>query len=265
MPEIKNIVKAGLSNVLEAMMFFMTIYQAPISKKIMLAQFGEDFSSRGINTGIDRLCKKGFISKFKDKRNIFIKILSADKLWTGHTALKIKKSKNKWDGHWRLIIYDIPEKLKVEREHLRGVLGLLGFGKIQDSCWASPYDHSDFIYNFCKQRGIVDYVCLYEGKFFAGKDINALINEAWKLSEIKDNYLNIFNDSEELLNKIRMNRIGPKELRDSYVSIYNLFKLTIVSDPFLPQQFLEGWPFKKTEDSLNALAHEIFKAKISND
>ncbi len=43
------------------------------------------------------------------------------------------------DGVWKLIIFDIPEKKRKVRDHLRSRLLALGFKKWQTSIWASPY------------------------------------------------------------------------------------------------------------------------------
>ena len=43
------------------------------------------------------------------------------------------------DGIWKLIIFDIPEKKRKVRDHLRSRLLALGFKKWQTSIWASPY------------------------------------------------------------------------------------------------------------------------------
>ncbi|MBI2113050.1 MAG: hypothetical protein HYT50_00510 [Candidatus Wildermuthbacteria bacterium] len=44
-----------------------------------------------------------------------------------------------WDGKWRLIIFDIPEVLKVKREAFRGKLREFGFYRLQKSIWVFPY------------------------------------------------------------------------------------------------------------------------------
>ena len=118
-----------------------------------------------------------------------------------YTQLKMNKAKEKWDGKWRLIIYDIPEKRKGEREYLRRLLQLLGFGKIQASAWASPYDYSNLIYELCKKRNLLDYICLYEGKFFAGKEIDVLAKKAWDLKNIKGSYQEIVERCEFILDE----------------------------------------------------------------
>ena len=53
--------------------------------------------------------------------------------------LKIVKPK-KWDGRWRILIFDIPSIHKVKREALRGKLKELGLFQLQKSVWICPYN-----------------------------------------------------------------------------------------------------------------------------
>ena len=53
-------------------------------------------------------------------------------------AIKFKKPK-KWDGKWRLVLFDIPEKDRVFRDILRKHLKTLKFRKLQHSVFVSPY------------------------------------------------------------------------------------------------------------------------------
>lgn len=52
--------------------------------------------------------------------------------------LEIKKP-NKWDGIWRIVIFDIPEDEKIARNALRLKLKELGFCKLQKSVFVHPY------------------------------------------------------------------------------------------------------------------------------
>jgi len=45
----------------------------------------------------------------------------------------------KWDGYWRIIVFDIPEKRKRERNILRSFIKRKGFIGIQNSVFISPY------------------------------------------------------------------------------------------------------------------------------
>ncbi|MBI3261304.1 hypothetical protein HYZ64_02985 [Candidatus Berkelbacteria bacterium] len=48
-----------------------------------------------------------------------------------------------WDGRWRLIGFDIPEKYKSARDILREYLQVLGFYQLQKSVWILPYPCRD--------------------------------------------------------------------------------------------------------------------------
>lgn len=51
----------------------------------------------------------------------------------------------KWDGKWRIIIFDIPEKKKSVREEIRRIFVNAGLQKLQDSVWVYPYDCEEII------------------------------------------------------------------------------------------------------------------------
>ncbi|MEK7178530.1 MAG: hypothetical protein AAB721_02660 [Patescibacteria group bacterium] len=83
--------------------------------------------------------------------------------------MTIPKPKN-WDGKWRLIIFDIPEKFQRERRALRIKLDELGFYPLQKSVWLYPYecrDEIDFIVEFFK---ISPYIRIVEATGFDGDD-----------------------------------------------------------------------------------------------
>lgn len=64
--------------------------------------------------------------------------------------MQIKKPQ-KWDGKWRLVFFDIPEKKRKAREALRMKLKDLGFLELQKSVFVHPYeceDEIDFIVEF---------------------------------------------------------------------------------------------------------------------
>ena len=59
-------------------------------------------------------------------------------------GVAIQKPK-RWDGKWRVLIFDISESKKALRNKVRSTLVTLGFVRLQDSVWVHPYDCEDFI------------------------------------------------------------------------------------------------------------------------
>jgi len=47
---------------------------------------------------------------------------------------------SRWDGKWRLYIFDIKEVRRSSRDYLRNCLRRIGFVRLQNSVWVYPYD-----------------------------------------------------------------------------------------------------------------------------
>ena len=57
---------------------------------------------------------------------------------------------NTWDGFWRIIILDLPENRKSEREALRYLLKKANFICIKNTVWISPYPYEHLFTNIKK-------------------------------------------------------------------------------------------------------------------
>lgn len=51
----------------------------------------------------------------------------------------LKSKPAKWDGKYRLVIFDIKENLRFSRDNLRYMLLKFGFVRLQNSVWVYPY------------------------------------------------------------------------------------------------------------------------------
>ncbi len=59
-----------------------------------------------------------------------------------------------WDGKWRIILLDLPEARKAERESLRYLLKKAGFVCLKNSAWISPYPFEHLFENIKKDLGL---------------------------------------------------------------------------------------------------------------
>lgn len=65
-----------------------------------------------------------------------------------------------WDGKWRFVVFDVPEKFRTGRDALRGKIKRLGFYELQKSVFIFPYrcqDEIEFIIEFFGIRKYVRY------------------------------------------------------------------------------------------------------------
>jgi len=59
-----------------------------------------------------------------------------------------------WDGLWRIIILDIPEERKNEREALRYLLKKADFTCVKNTVWISPFPYEHLFTNIKKDLGL---------------------------------------------------------------------------------------------------------------
>lgn len=100
-----------------------------------------------INNIFYRLRKEGCINIQKVNHQIYISLTDDGRKkagWLQIDDLKINKPK-KWDGKWRLAIFDIAQSKLIKREAFRGKLKELGFYQLQKSVWVHPYECDDEI------------------------------------------------------------------------------------------------------------------------
>ena len=73
---------------------------------------------------------------------------------------KIEIPKQKWDGRWRIVVFDIPESRRDARDTLRALLKKMGFYELQKSVFIHPYEcknEIDFVVEFFQLNRNVRY------------------------------------------------------------------------------------------------------------
>ena len=125
------------------------------------------YDKRRIREALKKM-KRRRIIEFRENKNgeTIIKITKKGK----ERVLKYKlqdltiPKPNKWDGLWRIVIFDIPNKKKLARDTLRNKLQNLGFYKIQKSVFVYPYECEDEIEFIKAIFNIQQYVLLIRAK-----------------------------------------------------------------------------------------------------
>jgi DNA-binding transcriptional regulator PaaX len=70
----------------------------------------------------------------------------------------LKTKKEKWDGKWRMVAFDIPERFKRGRDALRHKLKNIGFRELQKSVFVFPYDCQKEMSSLVELFGLKQYV-----------------------------------------------------------------------------------------------------------
>lgn len=72
--------------------------------------------------------------------------------------LKFYSGKMKWDGRWRVLIFDIPEKERYKRDVLRKKMFELGLKKLQESVWIAPHPLPDSFSDYLADLRVRPYL-----------------------------------------------------------------------------------------------------------
>ena len=105
--------------------------------------------SYALARSVKNLIDAGYAQIHKSDNQSYIKITQKGKnkldciKLSGEDALVT----NSWDGYWRVIILDIPENRKNEREALRYLLKKANFVCIKNTVWISPFPYENLFTN----------------------------------------------------------------------------------------------------------------------
>lgn len=122
-------------------------YGIPELKKASLAQ------------ALKRLREGGLVELVSDEKLAF---RLTDKGREKAILASFSQDDGKWDGKWRLIMFDVPEKRRSARDVLRRKLKDWGFVHFQQSVWGTKKNCTKALRDFIKNVGIEDWVMVVE-------------------------------------------------------------------------------------------------------
>ncbi|MEW6610048.1 MAG: hypothetical protein AB1352_00250 [Patescibacteria group bacterium] len=76
----------------------------------------------------------------------------------------------RWDGQWRIVVFDIPENLRHVRDVFRRKLRDLGFRYVNLSVWVYPYECQDEMNAITEYYRIGKYVRYIRAGYFDGME-----------------------------------------------------------------------------------------------
>ena len=104
------------------------------------------------------LARKGLI-KYVDKNNErFVKLTKKGQLEALLAKARLAEKPIKWDGRWRVIIFDIPEDSNDKRAFFRYLLKKNNFLQLQQSVYISPYPLNREAISYLKETKLIGYI-----------------------------------------------------------------------------------------------------------
>ncbi len=95
---------------------------------------------------VQHLIKNGLLKMKTENGEKFISLTDkGERKLDYYKLLEKKENPQKWDGKWRVVIFDVWENTRMKRDILRFEIKNFGFLQLQRSVWIYPYDCAEFI------------------------------------------------------------------------------------------------------------------------
>lgn len=142
--------------------------------------------------------------------------------------------KEKWDGKWRIISYEIPEKKRELRDKLRREMQGWGLGPWHRSFWITPHPITSTLKSLVSQKEEEKYIQAFEADHVFG-DREVLIEKVWTKTALDKQYRELFKKWHDILSSE-----SPKI--DKFKKVVNEYVNILKNDPGLPKELIgEQW------------------------
>lgn len=142
--------------------------------------------------------------------------------------------KEKWDGKWRVISYEIPEKKRELRDRLRREMQGWGVGPWHRSFWLTPHPIIGNLRELVSQKEEEKYIQAFEADHIFG-DREILIEKVWQKSLLDKKYRDMFKGWHDILSQ-------EIDKTQKLTKVVNDYIITLRQDPGLPKELIgETW------------------------
>ena len=184
------------------------------------ARWAEGVNVDSVRRALDQLKSKGWI-----KRDLRVTREGQKRLTT--FVPEPRKYPKRWSGIWYLVSFDIPERIAGKRNNFRTALRRMGFGKLHESLWISPYNFLGDAQKYYKAERLNEYVLPATSKEVGTRASKELANRVWNVDALNDEYAMWIAAYQE----------GSRDPEKQFNLIFT-YSALLRRDPFLPKPLL---------------------------
>lgn len=212
--------------------------------------FEPSIPRHNVQKALSSLVSKGFLERKEEDG--YYRLTNVGWAEVGQLQPLGEAQRRKWDGLWRIVIYDVPEKKSVERNYLRRHLKEIGFRLWQKSTWITPLPVRKELYNLLKEKKLTGRISVFESRNLFGLGNRDLAKKVWNLNTIQSGYINLIKEWE--LGKKKVGR-DPRKLKELAGKCQQRYLESAQKDPHLPIDLLpKDWPVKQLRSFLSEIS-----------
>ena len=142
-----------------------------------------------------------------------------------------------WDGKWRILSYEIPEKKRELRDKLRREVAGWGLGPWHRSFWVTPHPIIENLKALVSQKEEEQYIQAFESEHvFGNKEI--LIEKVWQRSLLDKRYRELFKKWHEVLSSNPENTSEDAAKLSKFALVIAEYVNVLRTDPGLPTELI---------------------------
>lgn len=211
-------------------------------------------SKQTISSSLGRLASRGLISSKKRNDRKLYSILKLGRDEITYNLSRIREvEKNKWEGSWILVLFNIPEKSRKLRDAFRNYLLELGFVRVLGDLWATFWDNYDKIKQMIIDLKIENYCSIIRiSKLSEEDEDNILKHLVWDEKKINKMYKEFIKNTDIFLK-------GKKDGFTARLLVYQYAKI-LATDPKFPKDLEpENYLGSKAFQSYNKVRPHCYK------
>jgi len=216
--------------------------------RVSLPEF-KGWKNRQVRGALGRLEREKWVTKDRYEGLIFYELSPQGQEVINGILSYLRTQDTSWDGVWRLVMFDVPEKERDLRDKFRRGLMGLNLRNLQGSVWVSSKDVRQQVQHLATQVGVSgERLNIFTAR--AENDQN--VANSWDLAALHKEYSKFAKKVDTFLTK--------KSAPDSYETKKTIFEYALLrrQDPDLPKELLPAdWAGDQAHDSYLRLRKAI--------
>lgn len=150
---------------------------------------------------VGRSFKTGYIERVIKNDKSYLRLTSAGKKYV-QREFPITVLTKQWNRKWIIVIFDIMETSRKQRNRLRDILKNIGFGMLQQSVWITPLSIGEDMRELISHQGFSDNAFVLEVSHVLLGDSKILASRVWGLDRLEEEYLDLKKEKDRLVGGI---------------------------------------------------------------
>lgn len=147
----------------------------------------------------------------------------------------VSRWKRRWDGKWRMVLFDVPQNKASDRTRLRRSLAARGFGYLQNSVWITPDPLTGEREALAAGPVDVESLILLEARPCAGESNAEIVAGAWDFEAINRSYERHAEVLAQLPRQPIVGEAAARQLQRWFCEERLAWSETMSLDPLLPE------------------------------